>query len=135
MSEGFEIKADRKIVLIDDEKSFSEVICFFLKKENFDVKCYNDPGEAILNIISDKPDLILLDLSMPNVNGFTVLEHIKKDLINHQYKIIIVTNLKYTDSGIPITEDFVKSIGADELFFKTGDLSELVEKIKKLLSV
>jgi len=122
-----------KIVVIDDEKSFCELLSFVLKKEGFDTKCYTDPQEALLNIVSDKPDLIILDLAMPVLNGFSLLEHLKKDLPEIHPKILIVTNLKYTDSGIPIDENYAKSLGVDGLIHKTGDLDEMVKKIKQVI--
>jgi DNA-binding response OmpR family regulator len=122
-----------KAVIIDDEKSFCELLSFVLKKEGFEIKCYNDPQEALLNIVSDKPDLILLDLTMPILNGFSLLEHLKKDLKEIHPKILIVTNLKYTDSGIPIDENYAQSIGADGLIHKTGDLDEMIKKIKQVI--
>jgi DNA-binding response OmpR family regulator len=122
-----------KIVIIDDEKSFCELLSFVLKKEGFEIKCYNDPQEALLNIVSDKPDLIILDLAMPVLNGFSLLEHLKKDLQEINPKILIVTNLKYTDSGIPIDENYAQSLGVDGLIHKTGDLYEMVKKIKQVI--
>ena len=123
-----------KIVIIDDEKSFCELLSFVLKKEDFDVKCYTDSKDALLNIISDKPDLILLDLAMPEMNGFSLLEHLKKDLKEIHPKILIVTNLKYTDSGMLIDDNYAKLIGAQGIIHKTGDLGEIVKKIKEVIS-
>jgi DNA-binding response OmpR family regulator len=122
-----------KIVIIDDEKSFCELLSFVLKKEGFEIKCYNDPQEALLNIVSDKPDLIILDLAMPVLDGFSLLEHLKKDLQEINPKILIVTNLKYTDSGIPMDENYAKSLGVDGLIHKTGDLDDMVKKIKQVI--
>ena len=123
-----------KIVIIDDEKFFCEFLSFVLKKEGFDVKCYTDSKEALLNIVSDKPDLILLDLAMPEMNGFSLLEYLKKDLKEIHPKILIVTNLKYTDSGMPIDDNYAKLIGAQGIIHKTGDLDEIVKKIKEVIS-
>jgi len=122
-----------KIVIIDDEKSFCELLSFVLKKEGFGVKCYTDPREALLNIVSDKPDLIILDLAMPVLNGFTILEYLKKDLQEIQPKILIVTNVEYTDSGIRLNEDYAKTLGVAGLIQKTGDLDEMVKKIKQII--
>jgi len=122
-----------KFVIIDDEKSFCELLSFVLKKEGFDVKYYDNPQEALLNIVSDKPNVVIVDLSMPIMNGFTVLEHIKKDLNELGLKILIVTNLKYTDSGMPIDDNYAKLIGAQGIIRKTGDLDEIVKKIKDVI--
>ena len=121
-----------KVVIIDDEKSFCELLSFVLKKEGFEVSCYNNSQEALLNIVYEKPELIILDLDMPVLNGFSLLEHIKKDIKEIHSKILIVTNLKYTDSGILIDENYVKSLGANGLIHKTGDLDEMIRKIKEI---
>lgn len=121
-----------KIVLIDDEKSFCDLFSFALKKAGFNVKYYTDPKEALLKVIEDKPDSILLDIAIPELNGFNLFSHIKKDLQEKIPKIIFLTNLKYTANGTPIDENYIKSMGADGIIHKTEDLDKIIEKIKEL---
>lgn len=124
----------KKLMLIDDEKSFCEVISFALKKEGFEIICFYNAKEALLKIFENLPDLILLDISMPEMNGLELLVHLKKDLGEKCPPILILTNLKYTDSGEAINDDFAKSIGAVGVINKSEDLDELIKKIKNLLN-
>ncbi len=124
----------KKIVIIDDEKSFCEVLLFALKKAGFEVIYYTDPQEALIKIVEIKPDLILLDLVMPIINGFDVLTYLKNDFKEKTPPIIILTNLEYTPSGIKIDDSYAVSIGTSGVIRKTSDLNEIIEKIKNFLN-
>lgn len=124
----------KKIVIIDDEKSFCEVLLFALKKAGFEVIYYTDPQEALIKIVEIKPDLILLDLVMPVINGFDVLTYLKNDFKEKTLPIIILTNLEYTPSGIKIDDSYAISIGTSGVIHKTSDLNEIIEKIKNFLN-
>ncbi|MCS7184037.1 MAG: response regulator [Patescibacteria group bacterium] len=125
----------KKILLIDDEKSFCEVISFALKKAGFEIICYYDPKEALLKIIEDLPDLILLDIAIPEMNGLELLIHLKKDLGRKCPPIIFLTNLKYTEDGKSIDKDFSQSIGAVDVIHKSDNLDEMIGKINKALGI
>lgn len=124
----------KKILLIDDEKSFCEVISFALKKAGFEIKCFTNPKEALLKIFEDIPDLILLDIAMPEMNGLELLVYLKKDLMNKCPPILLLTNIKYTDDGKQIDKEFGNSIGVIDVIHKSDNLDEIIEKIKKVIS-
>jgi two-component system response regulator (stage 0 sporulation protein A) len=122
-----------RVVLVDDDKNFCEFIGLSLAQE-FDIKCYNDPYDALSEIKKDIPDLVLLDIAMPKLNGFGLLEYLKKDLNEKAPKIIFMTALEYTDDGIKIDEEYVRNIGADGLIRKEEDTKTIIQKIKQFLS-
>jgi DNA-binding response OmpR family regulator len=122
-----------RVVLVDDDKNFCEFMSISLAQE-FDIKCYTDPQESYLAIKENIPDLVLLDIAMPKINGFSLLTYLKKDLQNEAPKIMIITSLEYTDNGNKIDEDYVKNMGADGLIRKEEDLQIVIEKIKKVLA-
>jgi two-component system response regulator (stage 0 sporulation protein A) len=122
-----------RIVLVDDDKNFCEFIGLSLAQE-FDIKCYIDPQEAYLAIKEDIPDLVLLDIAMPKLNGFGLLQYLKKDLNEKAPKIIFMTALEYTDDGIKIDEEYVRNLGADGLIRKEEDTKTIIQKIKQFLS-
>jgi DNA-binding response OmpR family regulator len=122
-----------RVVLVDDDKNFCEFIGLSLAQE-FDIKCYNDPYDALSEIKKDIPDLVLLDIAMPKLNGFVLLEYLKKDLNEKAPKIIFMTALEYTDDGIKIDEEYVRNIGADGLIRKEEDTKTIIQKIKQFLS-
>ncbi|GIW66964.1 MAG: hypothetical protein KatS3mg095_0862 [Candidatus Parcubacteria bacterium] len=123
-----------KILLVDDEKSFCEVISFALEKSGFNIECFSDPKEALLKVIESKPDIILLDIAMPEMNGLEFLVHLKKDLGIKCPPVIILTNLKYTDDGQEINENFIKSIGAAGIIHKSSDLESIIQKINEVIT-
>jgi len=124
----------KKIVLIDDEKSFVDLLSYILKKENYEVISFIEPSEVLKNInLLKDADLILLDLYMPNIDGFNLLSYIKKELNFNTPPIIFITNLKYTEDGQLIDDDFAKNLGVNGVIFKTDDYQKNLEKIKFFL--
>jgi CheY-like chemotaxis protein len=123
----------KKIIIIDDEKSFANILATTLKKLGFEVKFYLDSCEALKNVIKDKPDIILLDIMMPGLNGIEVFKHLKQDLRGQKIKIFFLTNLEETESGIKIDDNFALSVGADGYIKKADGLEKMLEKIKGCL--
>jgi DNA-binding response OmpR family regulator len=121
----------KKIVIIDDEKSFVEILSFALKNYNYDVIGYYDSEEALVKIKEDKPDLIILDLLMPKINGFDFIKHLRNVCFEeNKCKVLILTNLDETESGLKVDDILAQSIGASGLIKKTSNLNEIVAKIK-----
>ena len=117
------------ILVIEDDKSYGNVFKRKLNHEGFETE-WAPNGKAGIEKIEDKtPDLIILDLMMPKLDGFGVLEELKdKDLLG-EIKIIVATNLSQ-EADI----DKVKNAGADDYFVKSNlSISEMVEKVKEVL--
>lgn len=124
----------KRIVIVDDEKSFVEILGFALKTYGYEVIGYSNSEEALKNIQFDKPNLIIVDLLMPKINGFDFIKHLRNICYkNNECKVIILTNLDETESGLKIDDDLIKSIGGDVLIRKTSNLNEIVAKIKNLV--
>ena len=118
---------NKKILIIEDEKILAEVLDSKLKKEGYQSEiCYD--GEAGLEKIrSWKPDLILLDIVMPKINGYEVLEKMKDEGIS--IPVIIISN-----SGQPVEIEKTSKLGAVDHLIKTQfDPAEVIKKIKKYL--
>lgn len=100
-----------KILLVDDEPDIVEFLKYNLERENFKViKSYN--GEEALNLLKEKPDLILLDIMMPGMSGYEVCKRIRE---NNQFKdipIVFLTALSQENDEIRGLEaggsDFIK---------------------------
>jgi len=116
-----------KILLIEDDKFLRTVLEKKLSSEGFEVVSAVDGDEALEKIISDKPDIILLDIILPKKSGFLVLENIKKDPEFKKIPVLIISNLGQ--------EEDVKrglSLGAIEYFVKAKvSLDDVVKKIKE----
>ena len=67
-----------KVFVVDDEPSILLIISEILEAENFIVYSYNNPIEALANVEKEKPDLIITDLKMPEMDGLTLLSKIKE---------------------------------------------------------
>jgi DNA-binding response OmpR family regulator len=115
-----------KILIVEDDKFLRLLLERKLKNENFEVVGAEDGEEALEKIVTEKPDLILLDIILPKKSGFTVLEEINKDENLKRIPVFIISNL-----GQPEDIERGKNLGAKEYFVKAGlSLEELIKKIK-----
>src|SRR3990167_9811406 len=119
-----------KVAIIEDEEVLLNVLENKLKKEGFDVVTALD-GEIGIKVIRESlPDIILLDIIMPKVNGFEVLAQLNQDHVLAKIPVIIISN-----SGQPVEIDKALSLGAKDYLVKAEfDPQEVIEKIKKQLS-
>ena len=115
-----------KILLVDDDIFFTKILSRQIKQAGQDVLIANDGEEALTLIEKEKPGLIFLDLMMPKVPGFTVLEKMK-EIGLADIPVIIMSNLAQ-DSDI---EKGI-ALGAKEYLVKSEfKVNELILKIKK----
>ncbi len=119
----------KTILLIEDESALQKAFCEVLKKEDFKTISALD-GEIGWNTAKKiKPDLILLDLILPKMDGFEIMEKLKSDQETKNIPVIILTNL---ESNLDI--DKALELGATTYLVKANyDLKEIVEKVKKIL--
>jgi len=120
----------KKILFVEDESALQKTFGDVLKKEGYDMISALD-GEAGLKLAKErKPDLILLDLILPKMDGFEVLKQLKKEVETKAIPVIVLTNLERV-------VDIEKAIeaGATTYLVKANyTLEEVLEKIKKALS-
>jgi len=119
----------KKILIIEDEMALQESLGGLLSEKGYQVISALD-GETGLNLAKkENPDLILLDLILPKMSGFEVLEELKKDLKTKEIPVIVLTNLE----GIGDVEKVI-ALGAKSYLVKAEyTLEEVVEKIEKAL--
>ncbi|MFH0877137.1 MAG: response regulator [Candidatus Omnitrophota bacterium] len=85
----------KKILVVDDEADIREIVRFYLVEEGYEVVEAANGQEAILKALREKPDLIVLDIMMPGINGFEVAKHLKDDPNTHEIPIIILSVLAH----------------------------------------
>jgi len=121
-----DIKAKKTILVAEDDKFYANVYRRKLELEGYNVVVAEN-GEIALKLIKVKaPDLILLDLIMPVMDGFAVLKQLQKDQDLANIKIIVLSNLGQ-DEDI----EKAKALGASEYIIKSNlSINELVDKIK-----
>ncbi|MCT7579027.1 response regulator transcription factor [Aliarcobacter butzleri] len=115
-----------KILLLEDDCNLSETVSEYLIDEGFDVTCVYDGDEAIESIYEHNYDLLLLDVNVPNKNGFDVLKEVRVQ--NDTVPAIFITSLNSVDS---LEEGF--SSGCDDYIRKPFALKELLIRIQTLL--
>ena len=117
----------KKILLIEDEKIMINLLNKKLTSEGYDVTISRD-GEEGLRVMKElKPDVVLLDIIMPKMGGFEVMEKMNKDPELKKIPIIIVSN-----SGQPVELSRAKELGARDWLIKTEfDPQEVVDKVVK----
>jgi putative two-component system response regulator len=117
-----------KILIVDDESGARAALEFLLRREGFEVRDAADGPSAIQECATFRPDLILLDIMMPGMNGFEVCRHIKATPETRLTPVVLVT-------GLTTTEDRIIGInaGADDFLSKPIDLNELLARTRSLL--
>ena len=86
-----------KILVIDDEPEITEIVETFLSENGFQVAIENNPHAAVKKAQSFKPDVILLDIMMPGVDGYDICQALKKDTRFANVPIIFLTGKDRTD--------------------------------------
>ncbi|MCI0565637.1 response regulator [bacterium] len=121
----------KKILMIDDDPAACDIYLRKLKESNFDVVCELDPLRAIPAVLKFRPDLILLDVHMPGINGYDILKEIRKSPGSEETKVIFLTNMSKID-------DIEKGAecDAEDYIIKTFNTpSEVIGKIKNILGM
>ncbi len=123
-------KRSRKILIVDDEPIALDMMEGFLLPDGYDLTFAGSGPEALGQIEKSPPDLILLDVMMPDMDGFELCERLKNDGRWHHIPIILVTALSST-------EDLVRGLdaGADDFLNKPVDSVELRARVRSLLRV
>lgn len=121
----------KKILIIEDDPLLLDLCVKKLQKEGFEVDIALDSKQGLEKTIGDKPDLVLLDLVLPGMNGFEILEQIKtnSDTNVSQIPVIILSNLGQESE---IAKG--KELGAADYLIKaTVTMNEIADKIKQAL--
>lgn len=117
----------KKILIAEDEKSYSRALIFKLENAGYQVNLAENGEEAVKILKKEKFDLLFLDLIMPKLNGFAVLEIIKKEKI--KTKVVVLSNLSQEDD-----EKKVKQLGAIGFINKANTaISEIINQANKIL--
>ena len=117
-----------KILIIEDERNLIELLEAKLEKEGYNIVCAYDGAEGLEKIRSERPDLILLDIVMPKIDGYGVLEKMSDEKIS--IPVIIISN-----SGQPVEIEKTKKLGAVDHLIKTEfSPVDVLKKIRKYLA-
>jgi two-component system alkaline phosphatase synthesis response regulator PhoP len=114
-----------KILIIDDESSIVNLVSVYLKPEGYEVYTAADGKAGLKAARAYKPDLIVLDLMLPGMDGFEVLSQLRRE--SNVYVILLTAKTEETDKIVGL------SVGADDYMTKPFSPRELVARIKAAL--
>ncbi|MEC7843533.1 MAG: response regulator [Candidatus Latescibacterota bacterium] len=117
-----------KVLVVDDEEEVRNSVSEFLESQGYDAVEIADGEEALAKCFTEKPDLLLLDLRLPRVDGYQVCQTLKGNPITSVIPIIMISALNSTSQKIKGIE-----CGADDYIEKPFDLEELAARIKMVL--
>jgi two-component system alkaline phosphatase synthesis response regulator PhoP len=117
----------KKILLIEDEEIIIDLLQKKLIQSGYNIITARNGEEGIKKIKEEKPDLVLLDIIMPKMTGFDVLEKKNEDKEIKKIPVIIISN-----SGQPVEIDKAQKMGVKDWLVKTEfDPQEVLDKVKK----
>ena len=117
-----------KVLLVDDESDFTETVEFFLEGSGFEVIIATNGKQALEEVRKERPDIILMDNMMPEMDGLEACRLIKADTsLNHIPIIMLTAKGQKRD-----VKDAIEA-GANSYIVKPFNLPDLVERIKKHL--
>ena len=113
---------DRKVLIIDDEKNIVDIIAFNLKKEGYQVITASDGEEGVRKTFEENPDLILLDIMMPKMDGYEACRKIREK--KHTPIIMLTARAEEVDKVLGL------EMGADDYVTKPFGVRELMARVK-----
>lgn len=121
--------ARRKVLVVDDEADVVQLLVkSFRKADQYEVSTASNGFEAGIQVATFNPDMVILDLMMPNLDGFKVCQLIKSNPKTRHIRVLVVT-------GYASDENRQKALerGADDFMAKPARIAELKEKVEELL--
>lgn len=119
----------KQILIVDDNEDSCQVFTRVLRKEGYEVALARDGAEGLQKISASRPDLILLDVMLPGINGFEVCRTIKNDPSLRSIPVLIIS------AGIdPALQEQGLNVGAEALLTKPIRPPDLIAKIRRYLN-
>ncbi|MCX8164817.1 MAG: response regulator [Aquificaceae bacterium] len=117
-----------KVLVIEDDKDLAELIAYNLKKEGYEPILCLRGKEAINTLLSQQPDIVLLDVMLPDYDGFKIAQHIRNNPELKDLPIIFIT-------ARDMEQDKLRgfSLGADDYITKPFSIKELLARIRAVL--
>ncbi len=119
---------NNKILVVEDEEDISELVCYNLKKAGFETETAFSGEEALKKLEKSDPELVLLDVMLPNINGFDVLRKIRAE---ERFRKISVIMLTAKGSDVDVVKGL--ELGAEDYISKPFSPSVLIARIKSVL--
>lgn len=122
-----------KILMVDDDTDLASIITMKLQAEGFDIKSVSNPEIALEIVKEYKPDLILLDINMPGMNGTEYLIELRDLPDMKKVRVIFFTSMSNPWPVFKDRDAIAKELGAVDFMEKGTDLNEVVKRIRETL--
>ncbi len=120
----------KKILIADDNENIREALTYLLEDEGYSLSIAKDGAETLAKVREEHPDILFLDIMMPEVNGYDVCRIIKNDPSLKNIYVIMLTA-----KGQVAEQERGRAVGADEYIVKPFSPMEILSKIKDILKV
>ncbi len=124
----------KKILVIDDDPDLVEATSMILKSKHYDVVAAYGGIEGLEKAKAEKPDLIVLDVMMPDKDGYTLCKELKADPVLNAIPVLLLTAVVSYISTTRYSHQMGMETEADDYMDKPVDPAELVKRIEVLLS-
>lgn len=121
--------ATGRIVFVDDDFELSSMVEGYLEDEGYEVATANDGEEGLETILSEQPDLVILDVMMPGMNGWELARYMREREAWNDTPILMLTAI-----GEALNEVTSPLYGADDHMDKPFELDDLLDKVRGLLA-
>ncbi|NLW04372.1 MAG: response regulator [Pseudomonadaceae bacterium] len=118
-----------KVLVVDDEPNIVLSLEFLMQQAGFEVTTAFDGESALMLVNENPPDLVLLDISLPGISGFEVLEELRNQAAFKRLPIVMLTA-----HGREVEREKGLALGADDYITKPFSTRQLVEKVQALLN-
>ncbi|MFH2043622.1 MAG: response regulator [Pseudomonadota bacterium] len=125
----------KRILLVDDEPDFSMILKKNLEKEGFDVELAYDGAEGLAKVKENPPDAIVLDVMMPEVDGYQVCSELKSDKQYSDIPIVLLTSVASHVTSTRYSHYDGMSMEADDYMPKPASPEQITESVKRLLNL
>ena len=123
----------KRVLVVDDEPDFASIVQSNLKKEGFDVDVAYDGNEALEKIKANPPDAIVLDVMMPEKDGYEVCAELKKDETLQDIPIVMLTAVADHVGSTRYSHADGMSMEADDYLPKPASAEEITKSVKRLV--
>ena len=118
-----------RVLIAEDEANIAESLRFILGREGYDVACVVDGESALRRLRSDPPDVLMLDVMLPGMNGFEVLKNVRADASLSALPVIILTAKTQAQD-----RRLAEELGAQAYITKPFSNREVVEQLRRLIA-
>ena len=116
-----------KILLVDDDHDFAQLLEFDLRKKGYEIARAGNGEEGLEKVKTEKPRIVILDIKMPKMDGYTFVRRLKKEPESKDIPVIVLTSYE------PM-KDMFQLEGVTDYFVKSANMDALLKAIEKYLA-